>query len=94
MEAKTIREMFPREQTLYTSTSVDKLIADYTEAGGQVLQMREGTLGCGDVLLYDEAGKLYTFVIREVYINEWSSGHTVRKYRKIPAKYQALVDVA
>ncbi len=92
--AKTIREMFPREQTLYTSTSVDKLIADYTEAGGQVLQMREGTLGCGDVLLYDEAGKLYTFVIREVYINEWSSGHTVRKYRKIPAKYQALVDVA
>ena len=92
--AKTIRETFPREQTLYTSTSVDKLIADYTEAGGQVLQMREGTLGCGDVLLYDEAGKLYTFVIREVYINEWSSGHTVRKYRKIPAKYQALVDVA
>ena len=92
--AKTIREMFPREQTLYTSTSVDKLIADYTEAGGQVLQMREGTLGCGDVLLYDEAGKLYTFVIREVYINEWSSGHTVRKYRKIPAKYQAIVDAA
>lgn len=92
--AKTIREMFPREQTLYTSTSVDKLIADYMEAGGQMLQMQEGTLGCGDVLLYDEAGKLYTFVIREVYINEWSSGHTVRKYRKIPAKYQALVDAA
>lgn len=92
--AKTIREMFPREQTLYTSTSVDKLIADYMEAGGQILQMQEGTLGCGDVLLYDEAGKLYTFVIREVYINEWSSGHTVRKYRKIPAKYQALVDAA
>lgn len=92
--AKTIREMFPREQTLYTSTSVDKLIADYMKAGGQMLQMQEGTLGCGDVLLYDEAGKLYTFVIREVYINEWSSGHTVRKYRKIPAKYQALVDAA
>ena len=59
-----------------------------------MLQMREGTLGCGDVLLYDETGKLYTFVIREVYINEWSSGHTVRKYRKIPAKYQAMVEAA
>lgn len=92
--AKTLREMFPREKTLYTSTSVDELIAKYTEAGGQVLQMREGTLGCGDVLLYDETGKLYTFVIREVYINEWSSGHTVRKYRKIPAKYQAMVEAA
>lgn len=92
--AKTLREMFPREKTLYTSTSVDELIAKYTEAGGQVLQMREGTLGCGDVLLYDETGKLYTFVIREVYINEWSSGHTIRKYRKIPAKYQAMVEAA
>ena len=92
--AKTLREMVPREKTLYTSTRVDELIAKYTEAGGQVLQMREGTLGCGDVLLYDETGKLYTFVIREVYINEWSSGHTVRKYRKIPAKYQAMVEAA
>ena len=92
--AKTIREMFPREKTLYTVSSVEELIAKYTEAGGQVLQMQEGTLGCGDILLHDPAGKLYTFVIREVYINEWSSGHTVRKYRKIPAKYQAIGDVA
>lgn len=90
--AKVLREMFPQEKTLYTVSSVEKLIADYLEAGGQVLQMREGTLGYGDILLYDEAGKLYIFVIREVYINEWSSGHTVRKYRKIPAKYKALVN--
>lgn len=55
--AKALREMFPQEKTLYTVSSVEKLIADYLEAGGQVLQMREGTLGCGDVLLYDEAGK-------------------------------------
>ena len=91
--AKTLREMSTQGKTLYTATGVDKLIADYVEAGGQVLRMQEGTLGCGDVLLYDEAGKLYTFVIREVYINEWSSDHTVRKYRKIPVKYKALVDV-
>lgn len=90
--AKTIREMFPRERTLYTVSSVEKLIADYLNAGGQMLQMREGTLGCGDVLLYDEGGRLKTYVIREVYLNEWSSGQSVRSYRKIPAKYQALVD--
>lgn len=91
---RSVKEMFPQEKTLYTVSSVEQLIADYVEAGGQVLQMQEGTLGCGDVLLYDEAGTLYTFVIREIAINEWSSGHTVRKYRKIPAKYKALVDVA
>ena len=32
--AKTIREMFPREKTLYTVSSVEELIAKYTEAGG------------------------------------------------------------
>lgn len=90
--AKTIREMFPKQRTLYTVSSVEKLIADYLEAGGQMLQMREGTLGCGDVLLYDEGGRLKTYIIREVYINEWSSGQTVRSYQKIPAKYRALVE--
>ena len=44
--------------TLYTSSSVDKLIADYLEAGGQLLQIEEGTLGHGYALLYDAAGKL------------------------------------
>lgn len=81
-----------RDRTLYTVSSVEKLIADYLEAGGQMLQMREGVLGCGDVLLYDEGGRLKTYVIREIALNEWSSGQTVRSYRKIPAKYQALVN--
>ncbi len=34
--AKTIREMFPRERTLYTVSSVEKLIADYLNAGGEI----------------------------------------------------------
>ena len=84
--------MFPKERTLYTVSSVEKLIADYLAAGGQMLQLREGTLGVGDVLLHDAGGRLYTYVIREVSINEWSSGQTVRRYRKIPVKYQRIVD--
>lgn len=51
-----------------------------------MLQMREG------VLLYDDAGKLKTYVIREVAINEWSSGHKVRGYNRMPEKYRALLD--
>lgn len=59
----------PKVQTLYTTSSVGRLIAEYLDAGGQMLQMREGVLGHGDVLLYDDAGKLKTYVIREVAIN-------------------------
>ena len=82
----------PKAQTLYTTSSVGKLIADYLNAGGQMLQMREGALGHGDVLLYDDAGKLKTYVIREVAINKWSSGHKVRGYNRMPEKYRVLVD--
>lgn len=56
----------PKVQTLYTTSSVGRLIAEYLDAGGQMLQMREGVLGHGDVLLYDDAGKLKTYVICEV----------------------------
>lgn len=84
----------PKVQTLYTTSSVGRLIAEYLDAGGQMLQMREGTLGCGDVLLYDESGKMFTFVIHEVALNEWSSGQTVRKYRKMPEKYRKMIEEA
>lgn len=76
----------PKVQTLYTTSSVGRLIAEYLDAGGQMLQMREG------VLLYDDAGKLKTYVIREVAINEWSSGHKVRGHNRMPEKYRALLD--
>ena len=69
----------PKVQTLYTTSSVGRLIAEYLDAGGQMLQMREGVLGRGDVLLYDDAGK-------------WSSGHKVRGYNRMPEKYRALLD--
>ena len=35
----------PKVQTLYTTSSVGRLIAEYLDAGGQMLQMREGVLG-------------------------------------------------
>lgn len=70
----------PKVQTLYTTSSVGRLIAEYLDAGGQMLQMREGVLGHGDVLLYDDAG------------NEWSSGHKIRGYNRMPEKYRALLD--
>ena len=56
----------PKVQTLYTTSSVGRLIAEYLDAGGQMLQ--------------------------EVAINEWSSGHKVRGYNRMPEKYRALLD--
>ena len=79
---------------IYTTTSAENLIARYMEKGGEMLQLREGTLGVGDVLLYDTFGKLKTFVIREIALNEWSSGQTIRGYNRLPEKYRAMIDAA
>lgn len=76
---------------MYSSSDMDELISRYLQSGGEMLQMREGILGVGDVLLYDTSGKLKTFVITEVALNEWSSAHKLRGYHKMPQKYAAML---
>lgn len=78
-------------QTLYSVSAVEGLIARYLRYGGERLELREGVLGCGDIPLYDPNGKLKTYVITEIALNEWSSGHTIRGYNKMPKKYLAMV---
>lgn len=67
-------------------------------------EIREKFLERADAFVYEISGSLvdnyimgadgcYTFVVRECYLNEWSSGVTIRKYRKIPAKYQKIIEL-
>lgn len=79
---------------VYTYKQVHALISRYIEKGGEALQTSEGVLGSGNWLLYDYNGRLKFIVITEIYINEWSSAHKIRKYRKIPKKYQKILDAA
>lgn len=77
---------------VYSYQQVDSLIERYTNKGGEALQTSEGVLGSDDWLLYDFGGKLKFIVIREIYLNSWSSAHTVRKYNRIPKKYQKILN--
>ena len=79
---------------LYSCEAVSDLLCRYTDAGGEMYEMREGVLGHGDLLLYHPTGELKTIIIREKYINEWSSGHTVRAYNQMPAKYRKILESA
>ena len=74
---------------LYTYTAVDKLINNYTELNGHAHQFSEGCLGSGNWVL---TGLKNSFVIQEVYINSWSSGHKVVRYKTLPKKYQSIFD--
>lgn len=76
---------------LYTCTSIDEFIIRYIKKGGQAYCIDEGVLASGDWILFDKRGKLKSCIIKEVYINPWSSGQSLRKYRKLPEKYAKMI---
>lgn len=77
---------------LYSSKSVDDFIGNYVEQGGEVAVIDEGCLTHGLTILYDAAHRLYNYIITEVPLNCWSSADKVRRYKKLPKKYQKMVN--
>lgn len=81
-----------KEQKTYSFRDVDNLVRKYTDEGGQAVQLSEGTLQSGDWILYDPEGRLCAFVIREIYVNCWTSAQTIRRYNTLPKKYKKLFE--
>ena len=80
-------------QALHSIEDLEALISRYEDEGGQVYRLGDESLGLGTVILTaPEELHLYSFIIKEVYLNEWSSGHTLRRYHKLPKKYKELVE--
>lgn len=76
--------------SLHSCKAVEDLIQKYVDLGGTVEEVIPGTLGYGLTLLYGYG--LKSIVIREVYLNEWSSAHTVRMYKKMPKEYERMLE--
>ena len=78
----------------YSLDSCEKLIGKYVnEFKGEMVILEEGCLGLGTILLHGAKGKK-TVIIKEVYVNNWSSTHTIRKYNSMPKKYLELLGKA
>ncbi len=81
----------------YTLQSCEECIDKYVNKyKGDAHIIREGVLGLGTIVLTNgvtESGaSLKSIIITEYYINAWQSGHKVRKYNKLPKKYQTEID--
>lgn len=74
--------------------SIEKLIADYIDLGGLVYEVGDNGVGLGTVILYSNGTKYYNYIVKEIYLNEWSSTHTVRRYSKLPKKYMKVLEEA
>ena len=71
---------------MYNYQQIDKLISRYSEIeNSQTVQISEGVLGSGNWIL--TAPNKKTAIIKEVFVNSWSSTHTVKMYNKTPKKY-------
>lgn len=71
----------------YCEDIIDRYVNDYE---GEILQVEEGGVGLGTLLLHSGVGAK-TIIITEVFLNEWSSTHKVRMYNEIPKKYKNLI---
>lgn len=79
---------------IYTVGSTGKFIDELLNAGYDLIQLSEGSLGYGDCVLLAPDEQHYNFVIREVYVNCWTSGQTIRRFRKISKALQMEIDKA
>lgn len=75
---------------VYSYKAADKIRERLLERAGAFVYEIPGALV--DNYIMGAAG-CYTFIVREKYLNMYSSGVTIRKYRKIPAKYQKIVEL-
>jgi hypothetical protein len=68
--------------------------SDYIEwlagHGYEINTLKEGVLGWGLTVCTKDGYK--SIVIKERYLNDWNSGHTIRKYNKLPKVYSEAIN--
>jgi len=86
-----MKRLFYRPKT-YTLKTCQELIETYiNEFKGSLLQLEEGSLGLGKLILYNGNGRK-SIVIEEIFETSWTSTHKIRMYNKQPKKYKTLID--
>jgi hypothetical protein len=75
--------------TIYSNKVVQDVIDNYIKKDGEVIEVIEGCLGYGTTICIGKG--LKSTIIQEVFLNPWSSGHTIRMYKKLPKKYEKLL---
>lgn len=76
--------------TLYNQKAVDYIFDIFEKRTDFVSYTIEGVLLDNHIL---QAKGMKTIIIKEVYLNEWSSAYSIKKYNKIPQKYQKVIDL-
>ena len=81
-------------QHLYSWRDMNDFINARIERGYEAVQLNEGTLGIGDWVLIAPDENKWNYIIREVYLNMYSSAQTLRRCRKLSKAIQKEIQAA
>ena len=79
---------------MYALCAVEGLMQRCMDLDYEFIEVAEGTLGYGHMILLSHNPDYMNVEIQERYLNEWSSGHYIRKFNKISKRIQKLIDGA
>ncbi len=79
---------------LYSCIAVENLMQRAVDLDYEIIEIDEGSLGYGHMILLSHQEGYANVEICERYLNEWSSAHTIRKFSKISKRIQKLIDGA
>lgn len=74
------------KQNLYTISSTEEFVQSMIKNGWECIQLNEGVLGLGDLVLIAPTERHWNYIIKEQFLNEWSSAQTIRRCRKLSQK--------
>lgn len=78
------------KMTLYTQEAVNNILNAYSKKSNYDIIKFDGSLLDNYIVFGDN---LKTTIIKEIYLNEWSSAYSIRMYNKTPQKYQKIIDL-
>ena len=77
---------------VYTLSVAEALIQRCVDLGYELIEVEEGTLGLGHIILLSHDDDYMNVEITETYLGPWSSGHKIRKFSKISKRIQKLIE--
>ena len=78
----------------YSLGTVEALMQRCADLDYEFVEISEGCLGYGHLILLSHRDDYMNVEIMEQYVNEWSSTHRVRKFQNISKRQQKLIDKA
>lgn len=76
----------------FDGDAIRQLVEKAERLGYETEPIADGVCGLGTFILWGPTDQYHSFLIREVYENEWTSKHTVEQFTKMPKRMEREIE--